>query len=254
MKYTLKERIKADLKKQFDKYQGSASWLNSALPFNHSLRLKEDQKENLDFFLRLLSVSKRKENYLNLDILIANLLCRRYRITNKAKRPIRVPLNTLNWKITRYTRAGESTIKLIKKLHKQGYIELKIGYRTKKESRTARIWPTDKLLAHFPKIDNVVNYNPIELVILRDDNKKLIDYKDTTKTRKIREILTRVNEVNQSAKIQYKEYTLHPFLVAIFRRKFTLYGRLHTRGYRHYQSYSSDERKEITINNEPGVE
>ncbi len=169
-------------------------------------------------------------------------------------RPVRVSLNTSDWKITRYKRTGESTIKLIKKLHEYGYIDLKKGYRNEKESRVSRIWPSDKFLDFFPKYPNAVIYDPVEVVELRDDNRKLIDYKDTAKTRKIREILTRANKVNQSADIKYKKDNLHPFLVAIFRRKFTLYGRLHTRGYSHYQGLSSDERNEITINNDPVVE
>lgn len=43
-------------------------------------------------------------------------------------------------------------------------------------------------------------------------------------------------------------------LVAIFNRNFTLYGRLHTRGYRHYQGHSEDERSEITINGDRIIE
>jgi hypothetical protein len=103
---------------------------------------------------------------------------------------------------------------------------LKKGYRTKKESRVSRIWPTDKFLDYFPKYDNAVIYDPVEVVELRDDNRKLIDYEDTARTLKIRTILTRVNKVNQSADINYKRYSLHAPLTAIFIRKFTLYGRL----------------------------
>ena len=47
---------------------------------------------------------------------------------------------------------------------------------------------------------------------------------------------------------------MHTVITAIFIRKFTLYGRLHSRGYRHFQGYSSDERNEFTINNDPIVE
>jgi hypothetical protein len=45
MKIPWKERVRADLIKRNDKYRGSGSWLNKALPFNHSLRLSKDQKE-----------------------------------------------------------------------------------------------------------------------------------------------------------------------------------------------------------------
>ncbi len=119
MKIPWKERVRADLIKRNDKYRGSGSWLNKALPFNHSLRLKENLKEKLDIILELFGITKRKENYLNLEILIANLLYKR------GKRPVRTSLNTTDWKITRYKKTGESTIKLINKLHEYGYIELK---------------------------------------------------------------------------------------------------------------------------------
>jgi len=248
MKLNFKQKVIANAKKQIKQYRGSGSWLNRAFFFKHSLKLQEDRKEKLDFILDLCGVSKRKENYLNLEILISNLLNKRDR------RPVKVSLNTLDWKIKRYTRAGESTIKLIKKLHEYGYVDLKKGYRTEKESRMSRIWPTDKLLDYFPKFDNAVIDDPVEVVELRDKDGNLKEYKDTARTRKIRAILTRVNKVNQSAIIKFRKYNLHTVLTAIFIRKFTLYGRLHSRGYRHYQGYSSDERNEITINNEPVVE
>ncbi len=49
-------------------------------------------------------------------------------------------------------------------------------------------------------------------------------------------------------------YKLSAFLHAIFNREFTLYGRLQTRGHRHYQGFSEDDRREITINGDPVVE
>ena len=248
MKILWKKRIKADVERQIERDRGSRSWLNKALPFNHSLRLNEDQKEKLDIILELCGISKRIENYLNLEILIANLLNKR------RKRPLISSLNTSDWKITKYTRAGESTIKLIHKLDDDGYIKLKKGYRTDKESRISRIWPTEKLLDNFPLYHNAVIYDPVEVVELRDDNRNLKEYKDTAKTRNIRTILTRVNKVNQSANIKFKKRNLHTQLTAIFTRKFSLYGRLHTRRYGHYQGLSSDEREEISINNDSVVE
>lgn len=254
MKTNWKERVRADAIKGIEKWIGSPDWLNSSVPFNHRLGLKNDQKEILDMFIESLGIPRRKENHRNLEILLANLLHRRYKLINSAKRPIRVSLNKTDWKITRYTRAGESTTNRIYELEDSGYIKLKKGYRTKKESRISRMWPTDKLLKHFPKYDNVVVNDPKEVVELHDNKKKLIDYEDTARTRKIREILIRVNKVNNSACIRFNNYNLYPVLTAIFIRKFTLYGRLHTRGYRHYQGLGPDERNQITINNEPIVE
>jgi len=248
MKLTLGEKIGANLRKQLEQHRGSSSWLNSGIPFNHGLRLKKEDKEKSKRILQLCEVSKRKENFINLEILIANLLIKRN------IRPLIISLNTTDWKITRYKRAGESIIKLIHKLHEYGYIELKKGYRTEKESRMSRIWPTDKLLEYFPKFHNAVIYSPVELVELRDENGNLKEYEDTSKTRHIRSVLERANKVNQSADIRYKNYLLFASLVAVFKRKFTLYGRLHTRGYRHYQGFSEEERAEITIDNDSTVE
>ena len=251
MSILYRERIKADVARQLNQRRGSPEWLNRDIRFDPSFRLNEYYKIKLDFFIELCANSRRKENYLNLEILIANLLRKR------AVRPLRVSLNTRDWKRTRYNKAGESTIKLIHKLHKEGLIELMKGYITKKQSRQARIWPTEKLLEYFPKLPNGVIYDPVEVVQLRDNKGRLKDYKETAQTRRIRAILTRANKVNNAANIVYKpyrEYVLHPSLIAIFKRKFTLYGRLHTKGHRHYQGLSSDERKEILINGEKIVE
>ena len=83
MKYTLKKRIKANVIKENDKYRGSGSWLNNALPFNHSRRLNEDIKEKLDIILNLCGISKRKENYLNLEVLIATIVLPPYNRSTK---------------------------------------------------------------------------------------------------------------------------------------------------------------------------
>jgi hypothetical protein len=248
MKTPLKKRVKADATKQLNRYRGSGAWLNQAVPLNPSLRLNNSYKNKLDFIIELCATSRRMENYLNLEVLIANLLRKR------ALRPVRVSLNANDWKITRYNKAGESTIKLIHKLDDEGLIKLRKGYRTKKQSRQSRIWPTEKLLEYFPRLPNGVIYDPVEVVQLRDNKGRLKDYKETAQTRRIRAILTRANEVNNAANIVYCGYTLHPSLIAIFKRKFTLYGRLHTKGHRHYQGLSSRERKEILINGDSVVE
>ena len=114
--------VLAGARKQLDKDRGTGSWLHKGLKFNQSLRLKRNQKEKLDIILDICGKAKRKENYRNLDILIANLLRKR------DIRPIVISLNKNDWKHTRYTRAGETTIKLVHALVDHGYIELKKGY------------------------------------------------------------------------------------------------------------------------------
>jgi hypothetical protein len=128
------------------------------------------------------------------------------------------------------------------------------GFKTVEVTRKTRIWATRKLLDLFPTYSNCVTSKPLELVILRNDRKKEIDYKDTAETWRIRTILKRVNEVNRKADILCEGYKLNADLVAIFTRKFTLYGRLHTRGFKHYQGLPGNDRKGITINREETIE
>ena len=129
MTYKFGEKVKANAKRNFERVQGSGPWLNNELRFNHPFRLNQNLQDKLDIILELCCISKRKENYLNLEILIANLLRKR------AIRHVMVSMNVNYWRKTRYTRAGESTTKLIYKLDDHGYIMLKKGYRIDGESR-----------------------------------------------------------------------------------------------------------------------
>ena len=125
----------------------------------------------------------------------------------------------------------------------------------REESRMTRIWATAKLLSYFRELPNGVIYDPVQLVELKDENGKLKEYTDTPKTLRIKSILQKANQVNQSADIRYRRYKLNAFLVAIFNRDFNLYGRLHTCGSRHhYQGFSGEDRQEFTINGEQTTE
>ena len=130
----------------------------------------------------------------------------------------------------------------------------KCRYKYEKESRLTRIYATKKLLNYCPEFPPWVIYNPKELVILRDSKGKLKDYKDTIETRRIRSVLKKANHINNQADILFNNRKISMSLQAIFKEKFTLYGRLHTSGYRHIQGFSEEERKEITINGDPVVE
>jgi hypothetical protein len=133
-------------------------------------------------------------------------------------------------------------------------IEMKIGYKMDSESRMTRIVATKKLLDYCPEFPPWVISNPKELVILRDANGKLKDYKDTLETYRIRNILKQANHINNQADIRFNNTNISTSLQAIFREKFSWYGLLHTSGYRHLQGYSEDEREEITIDGDPVVE
>jgi hypothetical protein len=95
---------------------------------------------------------------------------------------------------------------------------------------------------------------PVNLVVLKDEDGNLKPYPETARTKEIKKVLTQANKVNEQAIIRYGKYILHGHLVAKFKRKFTLYGRLHTMGCRHYQGFSEDERATFTINGDPVVE
>jgi hypothetical protein len=150
-------------------------------------------------------------------------------------------------------------IELVKLLVKEGMIEMKIGYRTGKKKYRTRIWPTELFLDMFKPLPNSVILNPaVEVVELTDEKGKLIEYRDTQRTGRIRAILTRANKVNEEANIQIhlgKDPTkLHVHLHARFKRKFTLHGRLYSKGYYHYQQFDEEDRAGITIDGEPVVE
>ena len=244
-----KNKVIANAKKQIAQFRKSGAWLNkNPLSFNHSLRLNEEQKIKAEEIFKFCGLKNRKETRISFEILLANLLeC-------KNKRPLMVSLFLPDWKHTMYGRAGANTINLITVLRKHGFLEIKKGYKMERQARKTRIWASEKLLEYCPEFSTAVIYDPVELVILRDADGKLKEYKDTAKTDRIRTILKKANAINGKADIRYGRYKLHPFLHAIFKEKFTMGGRLYTRGYRHYQRFSGEERQEITINGDPVIE
>lgn len=243
----MKNAVLYNARKDRKKRRQSPEWLQNAIPFDHDLCLIKHKNQEKKIS-RLCELSNRKENRRNLNVLLANLINVRKRI------PVYVSLSPNAWKHTRYTSAGASTIKIIKKLNELKLINMKLGYYTEEDSRYTRIWSTDRLLKYFPKYEESVTRKPVELVELRDEEGNLELYEDDDKTRRIRTLLKNVNDVNSQAKIRFYKESLNASLVAIFKKDFTLYGRLHTRGYRHYQGWSGEERKEITINGDSVVE
>ncbi len=245
---SLKQNVGHNAKMQRNDFKGSPPWLNTGFKFDHGLQLNRCDLERINTIFLSCKVADRKENRLSFNILIANLIFHRNR------RPIVISLNTNDWKKSRYVKAGSTTIVLVHQLHEQGYINWVKGYRNEKEGRRSRIWATNKLLEYFPKNHNSVIRDPVELVELRDVDGKLKEYNDTAKTRQIREILKNVNQINKLADIRYEGNILFCSLVAIFNRRFTLYGRLHTGGQDNYQGLNGEERAKITINGNPIVE
>ncbi len=247
----MKNKIIKKARDEIDNRKGTGEWLENSINFNQSLRLddkgREAVKHLFDPLYQGVSLYKREQKHLDLEILIANLI--------KAKhRAVSISLNRNTWKAGQYSRASYFIMELVKVLERTGYIKMKKGHNYENKARMSRIWATEKLLQYIPEFHSAVIYDPKELVELRDDKGKLKEYKNTAETHRIRKILQLTNAVNGKADIRYGKYKLNPCLLAVFNRKFTLYGRLHTRGHRHYQSFSEQERAEITINQQPVIE
>ena len=135
-------------------------------------------------------------------------------------------------------------------------ITQKKGYYdpVKHHSRYTRIYRTDALLDLFKLLPQHITYTPVEIVELRDGNGNLKEYRETVVSDRYRRKLTLVNQVNGQYDIKYCKYRIRPYLTAIFNGDFSTGGRLYTKGYRHYQGMSKDERTKLTINGQPTVE
>lgn len=240
---TLKEKIQRDNEKAVKERNASPEWLQTALPLLDSISVHENKMESIKYLYNLMELQNYEFN--DFVILLASL-------SSNTKRPVRLSMSKVSYKKSRYTTASYKMPELVHEMNKKGYIEMKIGYHKKDESKYTRIWASEKLLEYLPEVSNSFINNPKELVHLRDEMGKLIEYKDTPETMRIRSILKQCNAINQSAQILAQnglhKYRLHTHLVAIYLKKFSLYGRLHTKGVRHYQGLSKEERNQITIN------
>lgn len=245
----LKNQVIQDAQRQRQN-KPKGQWLNDGIEFVQAVRLSEQDKETAEQIFNSFHFAgyKRKQKLTDFEILFANLL------QNRDRRPVVISLDRNKWKNSPYTRTSYFTVEITKQLEEQGLIFMQKGYRTEKDSKKTRIWPTSLLLEHFPEKYHGVYVEPVNLVELKDEHGNLVNYKDTQFTSRIKKVLSKVNEVNQQARIEYKGFRIYNPLVAVFQKKFTLYGRLHTRGYRHFQGMSEDQRLGVKINDESVVE
>jgi len=241
-----KRKIESTAYKEWKKQIGTGTHLNRAVKFNHSLCLGPADRERAKNLMKELEIRPRKENTTALENIIANLLF--------TKKPLIVSMTEKEWARSKYTRSGACSINLINRLKEKGLIEMKRGIYFDNLKRKTRIWASDRFMDTFPKFPNQVFIDPVNLVELKGDDGELIEYDETAETRRIKRILKHANKVNEQASIRFGKYVLHGHLVAKFKRKFTLYGRLHTMGARHYQGYGKDERLRFTINGDPVIE
>jgi hypothetical protein len=245
-----KINVIADAKRQRKDFKGSGAWLQRSVSFNPDLHLNAKNLDianilfdSLEFGGGYKDIQKRTD----FQILLANLF-------SQTRRPISISLNRNDYKPSQYSEASYFTIDHINNLHSKQLIHMEKGYHTSAESRQTRIWATDELLEIFPEYQKGVDLSPKELVILKDGKGKLKPYDDTAETRRVRAILALVNGINAKTVIKYHSYQLKAILQAVFIERFTWYGRLHTKGFRHYQGFNQDERKEFTINGDPLAE
>ncbi len=231
-------------------YRQSGRFFENNVVFDHNLMLPDHLKYFVtDLLTEIFTGRKHREEVkINAEILLANLIC------NQKKRTISVSLNSDKWKISETRQTSYAIIEIIKAMNEQGYLKMVKGYKFERSSRNTRIWATNKLLEFCPIYPDAVVFKPKSCIRLRDDKGNEIDWKHTPKTLRIEAILRRINSVNHRADILFDGQKITAYLMAIYKRNWNLYGRLHTRGYRHIQSMPEIDRAEITINGEPVCE
>lgn len=258
---SMKERVLKDAIEKGKEQIGSPGWLNDNDTFDHGRKLSDPEAvRRANILLEILPIQrKRRRNWegkqADIQILCANLLA------NKSKRfatrkPLAISLNRNSYSPSRYTKASYFLTVLVTAMAEDGWIDMEKGYRNQKEGRMTRIWPTQKLLDHFTPFDKV-DFRPLELVNLRDENGQDKDYKDTSETTRIREALRRINSVNRQSLVQLKLskgfQKLSTDLYAVFNCSFEQGGRLYT-SKNGYQALFKEERPHIWIDRSPTVE
>lgn len=256
------EVVGADARRNREALRSSSAWLQRAAWFDHNFLLSSDKRAAagrlFDGLMRGRRAYKLQQKKLDFEVLLANLLYHRRR------RPVAVTLNRNHWRRNRYTRASYFTMKEgIGMLHRNGFIEMRKGYGHEDGSRAQRtkIWPTAKLLEAFEpvRMEDCV-FEPVELVNLRDENKRPVDYDDTAETRRVRRVLRRANTVTDEALVQHVDpkrrtaYRLATRLYCVYNVDFRHGGRFYTAERDGYQQLSEEERACIHIDGEPTVE
>ena len=140
-----------------------------------------------------------------------------------------------------------------------GYLEQKDGFQDRREggsSRVSRVWPTEKLKAEFEacqiKPQMVTNHPDRETVLLKDNDKQLLEYQDTAFTTELRASLKRCNDLLLRTNITHPK-GLHrsSFIYCVFNRSsWDLGGRF----YNAWQNIPSEERSGLAFDGVPTVE
>jgi len=140
-----------------------------------------------------------------------------------------------------------------------GLLHERLGWKdTRKggQSFRTRIWPSNELRAIFhgcgidPK--KITHHPDRETVLLKDDQKKLIEYEDTSFTIKLRGFLKKFNELLLNTEIHHPaHYERSSFTYCVFSKGSWDY---HGRFYNAWQNIPSKDRPGILLNGQPTVE
>jgi hypothetical protein len=102
-------------------------------------------------------------------------------------------------------------IDVVKRLHEIGFINLTTGFYdpTGRLSRVTRIWSTNKLISKFKsaKFTNhhIIHFTDQEVIILRDENKKDVEYNDDAEIIQMRNVLNEYNNLLKQTFIDIPE-------------------------------------------------
>lgn len=155
-------------------------------------------------------------------------------------------------------------IKAVDFLEQQGYITNLIGKGSSiPENRTiSTILPTEKFMNEFPDLSEIemdeverAYLTAIESLILRNKDKKAIPYEHTDETEKMKELVVKLNILNEKATILTGTgERLSNVYSRIFNESFDQGGRFYRADILQLHSKDGDQRLDITIDGKPVVE
>jgi hypothetical protein len=256
-----KGKVNANMEKEFEAYRKTGAYLRDSITFDHNQTLISAKREIAhELFAELMagrSYYKEKQKRLDLEVLCGNLLLHRD--------PTAISLNKNHWKKGRYRRVSYFLTEAIDLLADNGYIEMEKGYGHEDQEKAVRtkIWKTEKLRDRFAPIkrgEDVVIYNPVELILLRDKDGKQKDYKESRQSIRLRDSLQRINATNSKFLIQRIDsetrmaYRLQSNLHSVFNVDFKHGGRFYSSTADGYQALEREERQHIFIDGEPTIE
>ena len=139
---------------------------------------------------------------------------------------------------------SRKTIDVATKLHEVGLIHSKRGFYDRAGySKTCRIWPTEELVEHFTKarfsVFDISSHAERESLILHDEQKKDVQYEDTSDTRRMRKVLSDYNELLSRTHIDVAHLD-HPYVVRADRKR-TYIDQQHKFMYRVFNNSSWEE-------------